>query len=169
MPASSGFVTSLERWVHATNSPAAAATSAASDAMARKRRERSTAGERYGCGKVPRVRYLVTGSAGFIGSPPPRAPPPHRDEGVRVDSFDDYYDPRRKEENAQGLDVVRLDLAAEQLDELLGGAAGVFHLAGQPGVRSFGDVFDRYVRNNLLASRRVFEAAAGAGVRVAFA
>ena len=36
-------------------------------------------------------------------------------------------------------------------------------------MRSFGDVFEEYVRRNLLASRRVFEAAAAAGVRVVFA
>jgi UDP-glucuronate 4-epimerase len=36
-------------------------------------------------------------------------------------------------------------------------------------VRSFGDVFDEYVRRNLIASRRVFETAAAAGVRVVFA
>jgi UDP-glucuronate 4-epimerase len=84
-----------------------------------------------------------------------------------IDCFTDYYDPALKEENAAGLDVVRLDLAEEDLD--LDGVDGIFHLAGQPGVRSFGDVFEEYVRRNLLASRRVFEAAAGAGVRVVFA
>ena len=36
-------------------------------------------------------------------------------------------------------------------------------------MRSFGDVFEEYVRRNLLASRRVFEAAAAAGTRVVFA
>ena len=36
-------------------------------------------------------------------------------------------------------------------------------------MRSFGDVFEEYVRRNLLASQRVFEAAAAAGVRVVFA
>jgi nucleoside-diphosphate-sugar epimerase len=72
-----------------------------------------------------------------------------------------------KEENAVGLDVARLDLAEEDLD--LAGVDGVFHLAGQPGVRSFGDVFEEYVRRNLLASRRVFETAASHGVRVVFA
>ncbi len=45
----------------------------------------------------------------------------------------------------------------------------MFHLAGQPGVRSFGEVFEDYVRRNLLASRRVFETTANAGVRVVFA
>ena len=36
-------------------------------------------------------------------------------------------------------------------------------------MRSFGDVFDLYVRRNLVASRRVFERAAETGVRVVFA
>jgi len=45
----------------------------------------------------------------------------------------------------------------------------VFHLAGQPGVRSFGDVFPLYLRRNVLASQRVFEAAARDGARVVFA
>jgi nucleoside-diphosphate-sugar epimerase len=112
------------------------------------------------------MKYVVTGAAGFIGS--------HLAEGlltlghdiVAVDCFTDYYDPALKDENARGLDVQRIDLAEEDLD--LGGIDGVFHLAGQPGVRSFGAVFDEYVRHNLIASRRVFEAAARAGVRVVF-
>src|SRR5207237_2257034 len=51
----------------------------------------------------------------------------------------------------------------------LDGFDGVFHLAGQPGVRSFGTVFEDYVRRNLLATQRVFESAARSGVRVVFA
>jgi UDP-glucuronate 4-epimerase len=113
------------------------------------------------------MRYVVTGAAGFIGSQLAEKLLDGRHEVVAVDCFTDYYDPALKEENAAGLDVVRLDLAEEDLD--LDGVDGVFHLAGQPGVRSFGDVFEEYVRRNLLASRRVFEAAAGAGVRVVFA
>jgi nucleoside-diphosphate-sugar epimerase len=47
---------------------------------------------------------------------------------------------------------------------------GVFHLAAQPGVRgSWGRTFRIYLRENLLATQRVFEAAADAGVRVVFA
>ena len=61
----------------------------------------------------------------------------------------------------------RLDLAEDELD--LDGVDGIFHLAGQPGVRSFGDVFPLYLRRNVLATQRVFEAAASAGVRVVFA
>jgi len=113
------------------------------------------------------VRYVVTGAAGFIGSHLAEALQAQGHEVVGVDCFTDYYDPALKEENAAGLDVLRLDLADEDLP--LDGVDGVFHLAGQPGVRSFGDVFDEYVRRNLVATRRVLEAAARAGVRVVFA
>jgi nucleoside-diphosphate-sugar epimerase len=113
------------------------------------------------------VRYAVTGAAGFIGSHLAEALLAAGHEVVGIDSFTDYYDPALKEENARGLDVRRLDLAVDELE--LGGFDGVFHLAGQPGVRSFGDVFDLYVQRNVLAGRRLFEAAARDGVRVVYA
>ncbi|MGH2935155.1 MAG: NAD-dependent epimerase/dehydratase family protein [Gaiellaceae bacterium] len=113
------------------------------------------------------MRYIVTGAAGFVGSHLAEALLARGDEVVGVDCFTDYYDAALKEENARGLDVRRLDLAEEGLD--LGGVDGVFHLAGQPGVRSFGEAFPLYVRRNVLATQRVFQAAAESGVRVVFA
>jgi UDP-glucuronate 4-epimerase len=115
------------------------------------------------------LRYVVTGAAGFIGSHLAEALLEHGHEVVGIDCFTDYYDPALKEENARGLDaeVRRLDLAKDELD--FARFDGVFHLAGQPGVRSFGDVFPLYLRRNVEASRRVFEAAARDGVRVVFA
>jgi UDP-glucuronate 4-epimerase len=113
------------------------------------------------------MKYVVTGAAGFIGSQLAEELLAGGHEVLAVDCFTDYYDPALKEENAAGLDITRLDLAEVNLD--LAGVDGVFHLAGQPGVRSFGDVFEEYVRRNLLASRRVFEAVAAAGTRVVFA
>jgi UDP-glucuronate 4-epimerase len=113
------------------------------------------------------MRYVVTGAAGFIGSRLSLSLAERGHDVVAIDCFTDYYDVALKEENARGLDVRRLDLADRDLD--LEDVDGLFHLAGQPGVRSFGDVFDEYVRRNLVASRRVFEAAARAGVRVVFA
>jgi UDP-glucuronate 4-epimerase len=113
------------------------------------------------------VRYVVTGAAGFIGSHLAEALIGAGHEVVGIDSFTDYYDPALKERNASGLDVRRLDLAEDELD--FSGLDGVFHLAGQPGVRSFGDVFPLYVRRNVLATQRVFEAAAAAAARVVFA
>jgi nucleoside-diphosphate-sugar epimerase len=113
------------------------------------------------------MRYVVTGAAGFIGSHLLRALLDRGDDAVGWDSFTDYYDPALKEENAAGLPVVRIDLAEDALDLL--GVDGIFHLAGQPGVRSFGAVFPVYVRQNVIASQRLFEASAMARARVVFA
>jgi UDP-glucuronate 4-epimerase len=113
------------------------------------------------------MRYVVTGAAGFIGSHLAGALLDAGHDVVGVDCFTDYYDPAEKEENARGLDVRRLDLAADPLE--LDGVDGVFHLAGQPGVRSFGDAFPLYVRRNVLATQRVLQAAVEARVRVVLA
>ena len=113
------------------------------------------------------MRYVVTGAAGFIGSYLAEALLDAGHEVVAVDCFTDYYDPARKEENAARLDVTRLDLAEDALS--FAGADGIFHLAGQPGVRSFGAVFDDYLRRNVLATQRVLEAATAAGARVVLA
>jgi UDP-glucuronate 4-epimerase len=116
------------------------------------------------------VRYVVTGAAGFIGSHLAEALLPDGHDVLGIDSFNDYYDPALKEKNARNLDVARADLAEDPLDELLEGTDGVFHLAGQPGVRaSFGSGFADYLSRNVLASQRVFEAAAARGLRVVFA
>jgi UDP-glucuronate 4-epimerase len=113
------------------------------------------------------VRYVVTGAAGFIGSHLAEQLLAAGHEVVGIDSFTDYYDPALKERNASGIDVKRLDLARDEFD--FSSWDGVFHLAGQPGVRSFGDVFPLYVERNVLASQRVFEAATDTGTRVVFA
>lgn len=120
----------------------------------------------------PAMRYVVTGAAGFIGSHVAEAVEAAGHDVLRVDAFTDFYNPDRKRENVGEADVVELDLAAEgdELTQLLAGADGVFHLAGQPGVRaSFGPDFELYVRRNVLAAGRLFEAAAMLGLRVVYA
>jgi UDP-glucuronate 4-epimerase len=115
------------------------------------------------------MRYVVTGAAGFIGSHLVEKLSAAGHEVVAVDCFSDYYDPELKRENVRGFDVVCLDLADGSIGDLVAGADGIFHLAGQPGVRSFGDIFPVYVRRNLVATDQVFSAAAATGMRVVFA
>ena len=61
----------------------------------------------------------------------------------------------------EAADLVNADLAP-----LLDGAAVVYHLAGQPGVRpSWGNQFDRYVRDNVIATQRLLEALKNAPIK----
>jgi UDP-glucuronate 4-epimerase len=120
-------------------------------------------------------RYLVTGCAGFLGSHVVEALLERGDEVIGVDAFTDYYPRSVKEANLEeaqraGLSLVELDLSEGTLAPLVQEVDGVFHLAAQPGVRgSWGDSFAVYVRDNILATARLFEAAAPAGVRVVMA
>ncbi len=82
-------------------------------------------------------------------------------------AFTTYYDPALKEENARDLPVVRLDLAEDPLE--LEGFDGVFHLAGQPGVASFGGVFPTYVRQQRAREPASVRGGRGGGIRLVFA
>lgn len=115
------------------------------------------------------MRVVVTGAAGFIGS---HLRDVLAEEGdvVAVDSLTDYYEPARKLDNLGDAPLIEADLAVAPLEPLLDGADVVYHLAGQPGVRaSFGPDFELYVRRNVLATGRLFEAAAVRGIRVVYA
>ena len=101
------------------------------------------------------MRYLVTGSAGFIGSHLSEALRADGHDVVGLDCFTDYYDVALKEENARGQEIRRVDLARDAID--LDGIDGIFHLAGQPGVRSFGDVFELYLERNVLFGTQPIE------------
>src|ERR671931_430753 len=116
------------------------------------------------------MRYVVTGAAGFIGSHLADVLQEAGHDVLGVDCLTDHYDQALKEENAARLELARVDLAEAPLDGLVAGADGAFHFAAQPGVReSWGEEFALYVRRNVVASQRLFEAAARAGVRMVFA
>jgi UDP-glucose 4-epimerase len=110
------------------------------------------------------TRVVVTGAAGFIGSHLCERLLADGHEVVGIDSFSDYYEQERKEQN---LSVARArpnftlevaDLVDADLERILDGATVVFHLAGQPGVRpSWGGHFDRYVHDNIVATQRLLE------------
>ena len=114
--------------------------------------------------KAP-TRVVVTGAAGFIGSHLCERLLGDGHEVTGIDSFSDYYERGRKEQNLETLrrdgrfTLEELHLVAADLSKPLRGAKVVFHLAGQPGVRpSWGGHFDRYVQDNIVATQRLLEA-----------
>ena len=110
-------------------------------------------------------RVAVTGSAGFIGSHLCDRLLSDGHQVVGIDCFSDYYDRERKEQNlrqartSQSFTLEEADLVDANLRRILDGVEVVFHLAGQEGVRpSWGDHFDRYVHDNIVATQRLLEA-----------
>ena len=122
--------------------------------------------------RISRLRVVVTGAAGFIGSHLTERLLADGHDVVGIDCFTDYYARSRKEAN---LEVARasssftfhdIDLAEANLAPLLEGAEIIYHLAGQPGVRpSWGSQFDRYVRDNIVATQRLLEALKGSDLK----
>src|SRR5438128_4366054 len=123
------------------------------------------------------THVVVTGAAGFIGSHLCERLLADGHEVIGIDSFSDYYERGRKEQNLETLrrdgrfTLEELDLVAADLSKPLRGAKVVYHLAGQPGVRpSWGGHFDRYVQDNIVATQRLLEALREVAVeRLAFA
>jgi UDP-glucuronate 4-epimerase len=114
------------------------------------------------------MHAFVSGCAGFIGS--------HLTESLLVDGhtvlgvdcFNDNYGRRDKLENLEharswaGFEFVPIDLARGDLYDLVADCDVLFHLAAEPGVRaSWGTRFETYVRNNVLATQHLLEAARG--------
>src|SRR3954453_1492011 len=111
------------------------------------------------------ARALVPGCAGFIGQHLTESLLADGHEVLGVDCFNDNY--RRADKRANLAlareygtfalvhgDLVSLDVGAliEQVDV-------IYHLAGEPGVRSsWGPRFDRYTHHNVAATQRLLEA-----------
>lgn len=111
------------------------------------------------------MRFLVTGCAGFIGSTLTDALLADGHAVVGIDCFTDYYDPARKRANLSGarnhesFELLKLDLARDDLASAMQGIDGVFHQAAQAGVRtSWGAEFATYADCNVLATQRLLEA-----------
>jgi UDP-glucuronate 4-epimerase len=125
----------------------------------------------------PMSRYLVTGCAGFIGSALVDALLAAGSQVVGVDAFTDYYPRDRKRAAIAGaashpaFELVEHDLGnGAPPDEALEGVDGIFHLAARPGVRaSWGEGFELYVHDNMLATHAIAGCAAQRRLRVVFA
>ena len=114
------------------------------------------------------MKCLVTGAAGFVGSTLTERLLEAGHSVIGLDCFVDYYPRKNKElnlEKARGssqFTFVEGDLLTVELSSLLNGVEWVFHQAAQAGVRaSWGDYFESYTKNNVLATQRLLEALVG--------
>ncbi|SFR78044.1 Nucleoside-diphosphate-sugar epimerase [Microbacterium azadirachtae] len=115
------------------------------------------------------MKALVTGAAGFVGSGISRRLLSEGHQVVGIDALTAYYAEALKRRNLQELESDSFtfhesDINEADLDTLLADVDMVYHQAGQPGVRSsWGQEFESYTRNNVLATQKLLEAAARNG------
>ena len=112
------------------------------------------------------MKAVVTGAAGFIGSHLCERLLADGHQVTGVDSFTDYYDRSLKEQNIEAskqhsnFAFEELDLVEDEFGHALADTDFVFHLADQSAVRSsWGSHFDRFVRENIVATQRLLETA----------
>lgn len=108
---------------------------------------------------------LVTGCAGFIGSHLCEALLNRGWRVIGIDNLLDNYHHGVKSKNLYPLlqhpdfRFIKDDLIKAPLECIVKDCGYIFHQAGQPGVRSsWGEQFDTYVANNVLATQRLLEA-----------
>jgi UDP-glucose 4-epimerase len=117
------------------------------------------------------LKVVVTGAAGFIGSHLSERLLAAGHEVVGIDCFSDYYARALKEQNLEAsrshnnFHFEEVDLVEADLPPLLEGAEIVYHLAGHPAVPGWAGQFDRYVRDNIIATQRLLEALKGAPIK----
>jgi nucleoside-diphosphate-sugar epimerase len=111
-----------------------------------------------------KMKCIVTGAAGFIGSHLCERLIQLGHDVVGIDAFLPYYSPKIKETNLQSLsqqnrfELHRLDLRTDELQLPLSDAEYIFHLAAMPGLTASWTHFDDYMTCNLLATQRLLEA-----------
>ena len=117
------------------------------------------------------MKAVVTGVAGFVGSHLAESLLQDGHEVVGIDAFVDFYPRAVKEDNLKAardhgrFRLIEGRIQDSPLDGVLEGAAQVFHLAAQAGVRaSWGKEFELYTDHNVLGTQRLLEAAVAAGV-----
>lgn len=108
---------------------------------------------------------LVTGCAGFIGSHLTERLLAEGCSVVGIDVLRDYYDPAIKKQNLSNFinnkdfEFHQADLNKIDLNGIIGKVTCVFHEAAQAGVRaSWGEEFNIYVNDNILATHKLLEA-----------
>jgi len=118
---------------------------------------------------------VVTGAAGFIASHLCEAMLAAGCTVYGIDAFSAHYARELKELNLRSplaherFAFHELDILDPALEEIVGEAKWVFHLAARPGVRDSWSDFADYDRANILGTRAVLDACARHGVRLIYA
>jgi nucleoside-diphosphate-sugar epimerase len=122
------------------------------------------------------VKAVVTGAAGFIGSHVVESLLADGYDVLGIDAFIDYYPRAIKEQNLAAarrdarFRLVEGRLQDLPLPDLIEGAAEIYHLGAQAGVRaSWGRDFAGYTDHNVLATQRLLEAALAGKSRIVYA
>lgn len=113
------------------------------------------------------MKVIVTGVAGFIGSHLAEKLIDNGHHVTGIDNFNNYYTPSIKRINIRNLlNSDKFTLMEQNLliddTSMFAGYDHIFHLAGQPGVRSsWGSDFQGYVDNNILLTQKILESIKG--------
>lgn len=108
----------------------------------------------------------VTGVAGFIGSHIAEKLLQNNFKVIGIDSFTDYYPKKIKKNNLKeclknkNFFFINDDLFNLNLKPIFKKCKYIFHMSAQPGVRtSWGSQFQTYVKENILVTQQILEAA----------
>lgn len=117
------------------------------------------------------MNSLVTGCAGFIGSHLTERLLDLGHRVIGIDCFIDYYSKSIKEKNIENslknrnFRFIRENIVDIDFSNVLNDVDFVFHQAAQAGVRhSWGENFEIYTQNNILATQKLLEACKDSGI-----
>ncbi len=117
------------------------------------------------------MKILITGVAGFIGSHLAEILIKKGYDVIGIDSFSDYYPREFKERNIAGLlgnkkfEFIEGDLLNISLLTILSDVEIIFHQSSQPGVRRSWDMFNTYVKDNILVTQRLLDSIKGKNIK----
>lgn len=112
--------------------------------------------------QIVKMKILVTGAVGFIGSHTAERLHNLGHEVVGLDSFNDYYSLELKELNAnaltqKGISILKKNLSNSNFsDDLPTDFDYIFHFAAQPGI-SQSSTFEDYLNNNVIATKHLID------------